>query len=861
MKKNLLLPLLVLATLVFLITTNFRFEGSDDQTKRTGTIFPLDSNRWSRPHDVYNDYRPNLVIPPYIYYPPTNDNPLLFTNVNISNNAPAPQNEPSVKISRKNPNRVVAAWRDFRINFNPAFRRVGYSYSTDAGATWSVSALLDSTLLGGGLLRNSDPSVATDTAGNFYITTIALDNSNGSNTLAIYKSTDGGVTFPIALPLALGSSEDKEMITCDNVTGSPFRNNLYISWSRLALSPDIRLIRSTNGGLNWSTPVNVSSSATDGQGSDPAVGVNGELYVTWIGGFTSDVQYFNKSTDGGLTFGTPVQVASGPVPVIPWSQSGGTTFPSIATDISGGPRNGYIYITWCDGTNGDCDVFLSRSTDHGATWSSRVRVNNDGIGNGKVQAWPWIAVNNDGSIAINFFDTRNTPNNNTIEAWIARSNDGGLTFTNDVMSSQQSPTATPNSDVRYGDYIGVDYWNGKIVPVWTDERAGGFDMDIYTAVITTVQAAHDIAVGPFLSLPGSFVVNQSYAIKTKAQNVGTSNETGIPVRFFINGTLTNTSSINLNAGQVDSVTNNWTPAAIGTYTLMYVSALATDTIRTNDTVKTTVVVTAPIITLCEGFTGTTFPPTGWAIIFTGTNYWSRALESGFGVGQGSAMMDFYDFAEGSQQMNTKSFTPTGTNDSLVFQDAYATYQTEDDQLQILTSTNAGTTWTPLITLDGGVGGPLVTAPPTQSPFVPTNTQWKYQRFLLPQQTNMIQFNAITAFGNNLYVDSICLHLGTGIKPIGTDKPSVYSLSQNYPNPFNPTTKINFALPKAGHVKLVVYDLLGAEVTTLVNEFKQAGYYSVTFTGTNLASGVYFYRVSASGGSGDFTQVKKMVLVK
>jgi hypothetical protein len=96
-------------------------------------------------------------------------------------------------------------------------------------------------------------------------------------------------------------------------------------------------------------------------------------------------------------------------------------------------------------------------------------------------------------------------------------------------------------------------------------------------------------------------------------------------------------------------------------------------------------------------------------------------------------------------------------------------------------------------------------------------------------------------------------------------PQTFSLSQNYPNPFNPVTRINYDIPQNSFVKLVIYDILGREVTKLVNnEYKQPGRYVVEFNGTNFASGVYFYRIEArqSGSStGGFTATKKMVLVK
>lgn len=88
-------------------------------------------------------------------------------------------------------------------------------------------------------------------------------------------------------------------------------------------------------------------------------------------------------------------------------------------------------------------------------------------------------------------------------------------------------------------------------------------------------------------------------------------------------------------------------------------------------------------------------------------------------------------------------------------------------------------------------------------------------------------------------------------------PGNFSLSQNYPNPFNPVTNIKFDIPKAGFVKITVYDLLGREITTLINQQMQPGSYSVDWDATNYPSGVYFYRLE----SGDFSESKRMVLVK
>ena len=88
-------------------------------------------------------------------------------------------------------------------------------------------------------------------------------------------------------------------------------------------------------------------------------------------------------------------------------------------------------------------------------------------------------------------------------------------------------------------------------------------------------------------------------------------------------------------------------------------------------------------------------------------------------------------------------------------------------------------------------------------------------------------------------------------------PKNYELSQNYPNRWNPSTTINYSLAKAGNVKLTVYNAIGSKVATIVNEYKQAGNYSVQFNGSNLSSGIYLYRLE----SGNYSAAKKFILLK
>jgi hypothetical protein len=112
-----------------------------------------------------------------------------------------------------------------------------------------------------------------------------------------------------------------------------------------------------------------------------------------------------------------------------------------------------------------------------------------------------------------------------------------------------------------------------------------------------------------------------------------------------------------------------------------------------------------------------------------------------------------------------------------------------------------------------------------------------------------------------FIDSV-MNSVTGVFSDYNNIVSNFNLSQNYPNPFNPTTTIKYSIPKLNFVTIKIYDLLGCEVATLVNEEKPAGTYEIEFNGhsdegQNLTSGVYFYKLRA----GKYVETKKMVLLK
>jgi carboxypeptidase T len=150
-----------------------------------------------------------------------------------------------------------------------------------------------------------------------------------------------------------------------------------------------------------------------------------------------------------------------------------------------------------------------------------------------------------------------------------------------------------------------------------------------------------------------------------------------------------------------------------------------------------------------------------------------------------------------------------------------------------------------------------------------NLTWTQQSIDITDYVNAstqlkIRFRLFSDAGqtsNGWWVDDInltnyCIN-PSGIRNLNNDIPKTFALEQNYPNPFNPSTHIKFQLPRAEFVTITIFDMLGKKVETLVSERKNAGYYDVSFDGTSLASGMYFYKIEA----GNFTDTKKMILIK
>jgi hypothetical protein len=272
--------------------------------------------------------------------------------------------------------------------------------------------------------------------------------------------------------------EDKPWIVVDTVNTSPHRGNVYVSWTRFdkygSRDPEhksrIFLSRSRDGGKTFTTPVRLSDKSGNAlddsgtvEGAVPCVGPKGEVYVAWAGpeGIVMD-----KSEDGGFTFGKDVKVAdhtgwSFDVPGI--GRNNG--LPVTGCDTSRGKNRGSVYVCWIDKRNGDPDVFVSASRDGAKTWGEPVRVNNDGLKNGKDQLFAWLAVDPaDGSVNVVFNDRRDNADakDTRLAVTVARSVDGGRSFGNYAVRLEPFPIG----NAFLGDYNGIAARGGKVVAVF-----------------------------------------------------------------------------------------------------------------------------------------------------------------------------------------------------------------------------------------------------------------------------------------------------------------------------------------------------------------------------------------------------------
>lgn len=400
-----------------------------------------------------------------------------FSNVRVSDPNSLNPEEVCIAINPVNPLNLAAG---ANISY--------YYYSMDGGLTWTEGTLTSSLGVWG------DPCLIFDGNGDLYFAHLSNPpNGNWIDRIVVQKSVDGGVNWNDGVGIGLNypKMEDKEWLAVD-LTNSPYQGNIYMCWTEFdyygSTAPNdssrILFSFSSDSGKTWSNPLKICDREGDCldndntvEGAVPAVGPNGEIYTSWSGPLGI---MFDKSTDGGLTFGTDIFVTDQPggwaieVPGI-YRCNG---FPVTACDISPSPYHGNIYIMWSDQREGpdDTNIYLKKSMDGGYTWSNNIRVNTDD--SGRHQFFPWMTIDQTtGYIYVVFYDRRNTTDTVT-DVYLARSTDGGDSFTNFKISEY---SFFPNPWVFFGDYIHIAAFEGKIHPIWT--RMDGNNLSVWTTVI------------------------------------------------------------------------------------------------------------------------------------------------------------------------------------------------------------------------------------------------------------------------------------------------------------------------------------------------------------------------------------------
>ena len=384
---------------------------------------------------------------------------------------PGPFTEPAVAVNPTNPQQVVAVFQD----------NVHAAYSQDSGHTWQLAENVDPK----NYRISGDVSVAFDNQGHVFVCYIAFDKLGSFNYWArgatrngifVRRSLDGGKTWeaehvPVAeQPTQPGIPfEDKPYIVADN-TKDKYAGNLYIGWTRWRLADSqILLSRSTDDGKTWSKPIEIDDHPGlprddngAAEGFDGVVAPDGTLYAIWS---QDNEIMLTSSRDGGQTFprARPV-IHTAPVMFAVQTLERANGFPQIAID----PKGKRLFVTWSDYRNGDLDVFLASSDDKGKRWSEPVRVNNDPVHNGAEQFFQWLAVDpTDGSVNILFYDRRGDPLGQKQIMVLARSIDGGRSFTNYAWTDEPFEA----SGVFFGDYTGLAAYGGRVYGVWMEKPA------------------------------------------------------------------------------------------------------------------------------------------------------------------------------------------------------------------------------------------------------------------------------------------------------------------------------------------------------------------------------------------------------
>ncbi len=417
-----------------------------------------------------------------------------FDNVDVSNEC-GPQSETYITLNPEGPHQLTAGSNEiFRLPMRAYF-------SSDGGSSWGgVDVPLPPPLSGTNDTRfGSDPTLAFDTQGSVFYGFIVVFFSATFNTpsngvgikgteMAVARSTDGGSTWPLLTEFSFEPGEnhfnDKPMITVDGSRASPFRDNVYVAWDAAfggSTAGGIRVGRSTDHGATFAVNrADNPSGPGNSIGAVPFVGPEGTLYVAW-NDFFANVIAFNRSFDGGLTWGAQRTIAPKVIPFdigIPAeSFRRALVYPACDTDRSRGPHRGRLYCSWMDlNAAGNTSILLSFSDDAGSSWSARpASVGQPASGHDRFNQW--LSVDPvTGDVTVSYYDATGF----TTHVFLSRSTDGGANWLTDVRVTTQSsnehdcnglfPCPSINYGNQQGDYEGLVSFRGVSHPIWTDSR-------------------------------------------------------------------------------------------------------------------------------------------------------------------------------------------------------------------------------------------------------------------------------------------------------------------------------------------------------------------------------------------------------
>ena len=366
--------------------------------------------------------------------------------------------------------------------------------SSDGGANFTgVDLPLPPPRTSNGFDFGSDPGLAFDSNGNAYYSYIIVFFSAGGSIngteMAVARSHDGGLSWDatfFAPQTGEGQFNDKPMITVD--TGSVHHNRIYVAWdnatgnsSSTKNGNNVVLSYSDDGGVTFSSPVSVSgdfTGKTGGIGADPYVTSNGTVHVAWQD-YANLVIADASSTDGGNTFSAPHAIAI--VGGFQFNVAAQSTRGALVYPACGSYRTS-LYCSYTNGSNAATSVYVAKSTDGGASWSSKA------VPAAGDQFNQWLAVDqSNGSVNVAYYDSGAHGATST-HYTLARSTNGGKSYSASAIANAATDETccapSVNLGNQYGDYEGIAAAGGIVRPVWTDRRQDVIDLGLREEVFT-----------------------------------------------------------------------------------------------------------------------------------------------------------------------------------------------------------------------------------------------------------------------------------------------------------------------------------------------------------------------------------------